>query len=74
MVLGIFYYEAGHISEAREVLNRCSEQFPKGSVDVAGIGATLDAASATITPFAKLSPRARQEFYELALKFAEQDR
>jgi len=74
MVLGIFYCEAGHISEAREVLNRCSEQFPKGSVDVAGIGATLDTASATITPFAKLSPRARQEFYELALKFAEQDR
>jgi len=74
MVLGIFYYEAGRISEAREVLNRCSEQFPKGSVDVAGIEATLDAASATITPFAKLSSHARKEFYELALKLAEQDR
>jgi tetratricopeptide (TPR) repeat protein len=58
MVLGIFYYEAGRISEAREVLNRCSEQFPKGSVDVAGIGATLDAASATTMPFGELSPRA----------------
>jgi Flp pilus assembly protein TadD len=77
MTLGVFYYETGRINEAREVLRRCSEMFPKGSVDVAGIGATLDAASVTRTSaaqVAELPPHARQEFYQIALQLAEQDR
>ena len=77
MTLGVFYYEAGRINEAREVLRRCSEMFPKGSVDVAGIGATLDAASVTRTSaaqVAELPPHARQEFYQIALQLAERDR
>jgi DNA-binding SARP family transcriptional activator len=42
--LGIFYYEAGRISEAREVLERYSQIFPHGSIDVDRIRQTLDAA------------------------------
>jgi tetratricopeptide (TPR) repeat protein len=73
MALGIFYYEAGRIGEAREVLNRCREQFPDG-IDLSGVGAILDAASAQTAQVADLSLHSRQEFYNLALKVAEQDR
>jgi len=73
MALGIFYYEAGRIAEARDVLNRCHEQFPDG-VDLSGVGAILDAASAQTAQVAALSLHSRQEFYNLALKIAEQDR
>ncbi len=74
--LGIFYYEAGRIAEARDVLQRYSEIFPHGSIDVGRIRETLDAAAvSTKSPkTASLSPKARREFYQLALTLAEQDR
>jgi tetratricopeptide (TPR) repeat protein len=76
MALGIFYYEAGRISEAREVLERYSQIFPHGSIDVDRIRQTLDAApvSGNSGKTVGLSPNARQEFYQLALTLAEQDR
>ena len=74
--LGIFYYEAGRISEAREVLERYSQIFPHGSIDVDRIRQTLDAApvSGNSGKTVGLSPDARREFYQLALTLAEQDR
>jgi tetratricopeptide (TPR) repeat protein len=74
--LGIFYYEAGRIAEAREVLQRYSEIFPHGSVDVGRIRETLDAAPVSINSpkTVGLSLAARREFYQLALTLAEQDR
>jgi superkiller protein 3 len=35
--LGIFYYEVGRIAEAREILQRYTEVFPHGSIDVGKI-------------------------------------
>jgi tetratricopeptide (TPR) repeat protein len=74
--LGIFYYEAGRIAEAREVLERYSEIFPHGSIDVDRIRQTLDAARVSINSpkTVGLSLEARREFYQLALTLAEQDR
>ena len=74
--LGIFYYEAGRISEAREVLERYSQIFPHGSIDVDRIRKTLDAApvSGNSGKTVGLSPDARREFFQLALTLAEQDR
>jgi tetratricopeptide (TPR) repeat protein len=75
--LGVFYYEAGRTAEAREVLQRYSELFPHGSIDVGRIREVLDARpiSGELSHNAtELSPNARQEFYRLALMLAEQDR
>src|SRR5260370_32932222 len=36
MTLGVFYYAAGRINDAREVLRGCIEMFPKDASDVAG--------------------------------------
>jgi tetratricopeptide (TPR) repeat protein len=74
--LGIFYYEAGRIGEAREVLERYSQIFPHGSIDVERIRQTLDAApvSGNSGKTVGFSPDARREFYQLALTLAEQDR
>jgi tetratricopeptide (TPR) repeat protein len=75
--LGIFYYEVGRIDEAREVLRRYTEVFPHDTIDVQKIRQTLDGVSApqnSSTKTAELSARARQEFYQLALLLAEEDR
>jgi tetratricopeptide (TPR) repeat protein len=74
--LGVFYYEVGRITEARKVLERYSEIFPHGSMDVDRIRETLDAAHASskAAKTAGLSPEARREFYHLALTLAEEDR
>jgi tetratricopeptide (TPR) repeat protein len=74
--LGVFYYEAGRIAEAREVLERYREIFPHGSIDVDRIRQALDAAhvSANSAKTADLSLEARREFYQLALTLAEEDR
>src|SRR5205807_2492176 len=75
--LGIFYYEAGRIGDAREVLQRCQEMFPHGTLDVEKISATLDAAAPaskrSSQSSSELSADARREFYELALAMANHD-
>ena|SRR3989440_6298031 len=61
---------------ALEVLERYSQIFPHGSIDVDRIRQTLDAApvSGNSGKTVGLSPDARREFYQLALTLAEQDR
>ena len=73
--LGIFYYEEGRYSDAREVLRRCEEMFPQGALDFQKINTVLDAASSSGAPRAsdKISPDARKEFYELALVMRDQE-
>ena len=75
--LGILYYEEGRIAEAREVLQRCAEMFPNGTLNIEKISETLDAAVKSEKPVQKagpLSPAARQEFYKLSLAIADRER
>ena len=51
--LGILYYEEGRIAEAREVLQRCAEMFPNGTLNIEKISETLDAASKSEKPVQK---------------------
>jgi predicted Zn-dependent protease len=77
MTLGIFYYEAGQIENARHVLQRYTEMFPEGSVNVDKMRETLDAAAAEKKSSKKpmaLSADARREFYELAANLAAESR
>ena len=77
MTLGIFYYEAGQIENAKQVLNRYTEMFPEGSMNVDKMRATLDAAAIdkkSPNKLAGLSADARHEFYELAANLAVESR
>jgi len=77
MTLGIFYYEAGQIENAKQVLNRYTEMFPEGSMNVDKMRATLDAAAIekkSSNKLAGLSADARREFYELAANLAVESR
>jgi tetratricopeptide (TPR) repeat protein len=77
MTLGIFYYEAGQIENAKQVLQRYTEMFPEGSMNVDKMRATLDAAAAeqkSSKKLAGLSADARREFYELAANLAVESR
>ena len=77
MTLGIFYYEAGQIENAKQVLQRYTEMFPEGSMNVDKMRATLDAAAIERKPSAKpagFSADARREFYELAANLAVEGR
>jgi len=68
MTLGIFYYEAGQIENARQILQRYTEMFPQGSMNVEKMRATLDAATVakkSSTKLAGLSADARREFMNL---------
>jgi tetratricopeptide (TPR) repeat protein len=73
--LGIFYYEEGRYSDARDVLRRCEEMFPQGTLDFQKIKAVLDAASSSAPPRPSdnIPPDARREFYELALMMRDQE-
>ena len=73
--LGVFYYEAGRIGDAREVLKRCVEMFPQGILDFQKINAVLDAASNSgeRKQSNEISPEARRNFYELALTMRDQE-
>ncbi len=73
--LGIFYYEVGRYSDAREILRRCEEMFPHGTLDFQKINAVLDAASSSGAPRPSdnIPPEARKEFYELALMMRDQE-
>jgi tetratricopeptide (TPR) repeat protein len=74
--LGIFYYEEGRFSDAREALRKCEEMFPQGTLEFQKINAVLDAASTSGPPqqSESISPEARKEFYELALRMRDQER
>jgi tetratricopeptide (TPR) repeat protein len=77
MTLGIFYYEAGQIENAKQVLQRYAELFPEGSMNVDKMRATLDAAAVEKKSSPKLtglSADARREFYELAANLALESR
>jgi tetratricopeptide (TPR) repeat protein len=77
MTLGIFYYEAGQIENAKQILQRYTEMFPDGSMNVDKMRATLDAAATekkSSSKLAGLSADARREFYELATKLAVESR
>ena len=77
MTLGIFYYEAGQIENAKQVLQRYTEIFPEGSMNVDKMRATLDAAATEKTSSNKVSglpANARREFYELAANLAVESR
>ncbi len=77
MTLGIFYYEAGQIENAKQVLNRYTEMFPEGSMNADKMRATLDAAAMekkSSNKLAGLSADARREFYELATNLATETR
>jgi len=77
MTLGIFYYEAGQIENAKQVLQRYTEIFPEGSMNVDKMRATLDAAATEKTSSNKvagLPANARREFYELAANLAVESR
>ncbi len=77
MTLGIFYYEAGQIENAKQVLNRYTEMFPEGSMNADKMRATLDAAAIdkkSPNKLAGLSADARHEFYELAANLAVESR
>jgi len=74
--LGMFYYEQGRFSDAREVLRKCQEMFPQGALNFQKINAVLDAASSSGPPrqSESISPEGRKEFYELALSMRDQER
>src|SRR5258707_14460451 len=55
MTLGIFYYEAGQIENAKQVLQRYTEMFPEGSMNVDKMRATLDAAATEKTSSNKVA-------------------
>jgi hypothetical protein len=77
MTLGIFYYEAGQIENAKQALQRYTEMFPEGSMNVDKMRATLDAAgieNKSSDKLARLSADARREFYELAATLAVESR
>jgi tetratricopeptide (TPR) repeat protein len=77
MTLGIFYYKAGQIANAKQVLQRYTEVFPEGSMNVDKMRATLDAAAIERKSSAKpagFSADARREFYELAANLAVESR
>jgi tetratricopeptide (TPR) repeat protein len=77
MTLGIFYYESGQIENAKQVLQRYTEMFPEGSMNVDKMRATLDAAAIEKTSSKKpmaFSADARREFYELAANLAIESR
>src|SRR5258707_12863031 len=73
MTLGIFYYEAGQIENAKQILQRYTEMFPDGSMNVNKMRATLDAAAIdkkSSNKLAGLSADARREFYKPAADLA----
>jgi len=77
MTLGIFYYETGQIENAKQILQRYTEMFPEGSMNVDKMRATLDAAAVekkSSNKSAELSADARREFYELAANLATETR
>src|SRR5438445_11794054 len=66
--LGIFYYETGQLSEARQILQRYQDLFPHGTLDVGRIRQALDAAPAgREAQVAELSPQAKLQFLQAAL-------
>jgi predicted Zn-dependent protease len=70
--LGTFYFETGQISSAEQILDRYSQIFPHGSLNVRMLRRVLaNASSGEQPPAASLSPQARSQFLQMALILAD---
>jgi cytochrome c-type biogenesis protein CcmH/NrfG len=70
--LGVFYFQTGQITKAREALNRFKGSNAAGSLDVSRIEQALARAPATTASQpAPMSLVARQQFLQLALSLAD---
>ena len=70
--LGVFYFQTGQITKAREALNRFKGSNAAGSLDVSRIEQALARAPATTASQpAPMSQVARQQFLQLALSLAD---
>lgn len=70
--LGVFYFQTGQITKAREALNRFKGSSAAGSLDVSRIEQALARAPATTASQpAPMSLVARQQFLQLALSLAD---
>ena len=74
-VLGLFYFDSGQITKAREVMGRCKRFASAGQINTDLIAKALDAAgnseSEAKAPY-ELSPAARSQLLQLALTLADQ--
>ncbi len=71
--LGFFYFEIGKIQEARSILQRYSETFPAGGINVEQIKQALENAEGVNASLLQLSPEARHNFYNFAVGLREQE-
>jgi hypothetical protein len=70
--LGVFYYQTGEITKAREVLNRFKGSNAAGGLDVNRIEQALANAPATASSLSEpMSMAARQQLLQLALSIAD---
>jgi len=70
--LGVFYYQTGEITKAREVLNRFKGSNAAGGLDVNRIEEALDKAPVTSSSLREPMPMvARQQLLQLALSLAD---
>jgi len=72
LALGMFYYQAGRLADARAMLDRYAAAFAQPSMDVSKIRETLDLAASAGDRGARgpLTPGARRQFWELAMRLA----
>jgi tetratricopeptide (TPR) repeat protein len=73
--LGVLYYETGQTDKVRQTLKEYIQNGPRGALNISRIEETLSAAptgDSTANKGPVLSPRARQEFLQIALALAEQ--
>ncbi len=71
--LGFFYFEVGRIQEARVILQRYSETFPVGEINVEQIKQALENAETVNASVLQLSPEARHAFYNFAVGLRQQE-
>ncbi|HEV2348300.1 MAG TPA: tetratricopeptide repeat protein [Terriglobia bacterium] len=74
--LGVFYFETGQVAQARETLDRYSELFPHGALNVNQIRQVLANVPQTDSPSAPsriLSPQGRQQFLQTATMMIDQN-
>ncbi|HEV2424569.1 MAG TPA: tetratricopeptide repeat protein [Terriglobia bacterium] len=71
--LGVFYYETGQIDKARDILERFTQNGPRGALDPKRIEQVLAAAPRQPAGSAgEFGPQARQQFLQFALMLADQ--
>jgi tetratricopeptide (TPR) repeat protein len=71
-ILGVFYFETGQVSKAREVLSRFKGSSASGSLDIGRIEQTLDQAPETRpAPDAPMAQENRAQLLQFALSLAD---